>query len=95
MQVTLLSPVLNENELEILKSDHVLKAKTLPTFFNISKGIPGTLQTALDSLCRAADDAVRAGSQLLILSDRASHLVRAALLPCFIDAYNYVASFIS
>lgn len=73
-QVTLLSPVLNENELDILKADRVLKAKTLPTFFNISKGIPGTLQTALDSLCKAADDAVRAGSQLLILSDRTNHL---------------------
>jgi len=76
--------VLNENELDILKADHVLKAKTLPTFFNISKGIPGTLQTALDSLCKSADDAVRAGSQLLILSDRTNHLVRAVVLPCSI-----------
>lgn len=84
--MTLLSPVLNENELEILKADRVLKAKTLPIFFNISKGIPGTLKTALDSLCKAADDAVRTGSQLLILSDRTNHLVRAVVLPYFIDA---------
>lgn len=73
-QVTLLSPVLNEKELELLKMDNVLKAKTLRTYFNISKGIPGALQSALDSLCRAADDAVRAGSQLIILSDRNNHL---------------------
>ena len=90
--MTLLSPVLNEKELEILKADNVLNAKTLPIFFNIDKGIPGALQTALDSLCKAADDAVRAGSQLLILSDRTNQLVRAVLLPYFIDAFKPVVN---
>jgi hypothetical protein len=92
-QVTLLSPVLNEEELEILKADDVLNAKTLPIFFDIGKGIPGALQTALDSLCKAADDAVRGGSQLLILSDRSNHLVRT-VLPYFIDSFKPVVNLI-
>lgn len=92
--MTLLSPVLNEIELEILKADNVLNAKTLPIFFNIDKGIPGALQTALDSLCKAADDAVRAGSQLLILSDRSNHLVRA-VLPYVISAFKPVVNLVT
>lgn len=74
-QVTLTSPVLNDKELDLLKADDVLRPKTLTMFFNVSKGIPGALQRALGTLCKAADEAVRAGSQLLILSDRTATLV--------------------
>lgn len=88
--MTLLSPVLNEKELELLKMDNVLKAKTLRTYFNISKGIPGALQSALDSLCRAADDAVRAGSQLIILSDRNNHLVSSNFLSYLVYTFENV-----
>ncbi|XP_024543692.1 ferredoxin-dependent glutamate synthase, chloroplastic [Selaginella moellendorffii] len=74
-QLKLLSPVLNEGELETLKTDPVLKASTIPTFFDISNGLEGSLSSALDKLCEVADEAVRGGSQLLILSDRANDLV--------------------
>ncbi|GAB2210097.1 hypothetical protein Droror1_Dr00015350 [Drosera rotundifolia] len=73
-QVFLSSPVLNEGELEALLSDLVLKPKVLPAFFNIRKGVEGSLQKTLHRLCEAADEAVRNGSQLLVLSDRSDEL---------------------
>ncbi|KAI4386564.1 hypothetical protein MLD38_004487 [Melastoma candidum] len=73
-QVSLSSPVLNEAELEALQKNPSLKPQVLRTFFEIRKGIEGSLEKALNRLCEAADDAVRSGSQLLILSDRAEEL---------------------
>lgn len=73
-QVTLSSPVLNEGELDSLKKDLYLKPCRLPIFFDISKGLDGSLQKAINRLCEAADEAVRGGSQILILSDRADRL---------------------
>lgn len=73
-QVTLSSPVLNEGELDSLKKDSYLKPCILPIFFDISKGLDGSLQKAINRLCEAADEAVRDGSQILILSDRADRL---------------------
>ena len=74
MKVTLTNPILNDDELESLKVDEKLKAYR-PIFFDVSKGVDGSLKRALDRLCEAADDAVRSGSQLLILSDRLDELV--------------------
>ena len=82
-KVTLSSPVLNEVELETLVKDTALKTQVLPTFFDIGKGIDGSLQRALEKLCEAADEAVRSGSQLLILSDRTEELV-SLLSQCFL-----------
>ncbi|XP_027352326.1 ferredoxin-dependent glutamate synthase, chloroplastic isoform X1 [Abrus precatorius] len=73
-QVILSSPVLNEGDLESLLKDSHLKSQVLPTFFDITKGIDGSLEKALNKLCEAADEAVRNGSQLLILSDRSEAL---------------------
>ncbi|KAK7378064.1 hypothetical protein VNO80_03500 [Phaseolus coccineus] len=73
-QVMLSSPVLNEGELESLLKDSQLKPQVLPTFFDITKGIEGSLEKALNKLCEAADEAVRNGSQLLVLSDRSEAL---------------------
>ncbi|KAG6580883.1 Ferredoxin-dependent glutamate synthase 1, chloroplastic/mitochondrial, partial [Cucurbita argyrosperma subsp. sororia] len=73
-QVTLSSPVLNEGELESLLRDPHLKAQVLPTFFDIRKGVDGSLGKILNRLCDAADEAVRNGSQLLVLSDRSEEL---------------------
>ncbi|KAK8649235.1 hypothetical protein V6N13_129968 [Hibiscus sabdariffa] len=73
-QVSLSSPVLNEGELESLLKDPQLKAQVLPTFFDIRKGIEGSLDKTLYKLCEAADEAVRNGSQLLVLSDRSDDL---------------------
>jgi glutamate synthase (ferredoxin) len=75
LKVTLTNPVLNDGELESLKADAKLKAYQLPIFFDVTKGVEGSLQRALERLCEAADDAVRSGSQLLILSDRLDELV--------------------
>lgn len=75
MQVTLSDPVLSEGELESLKGMESLKPATLPTFFDVSDGVEGALQRGLDQLCEAADEAVRSGSQLLILSDRTETMV--------------------
>lgn len=69
------SPVLNEGELESLLKDPHLKPRVLPTFFDIRKGVEGSLQKRLNKLCEAADEAVRNGSQLLVLSDRSDELV--------------------
>uniref|UniRef100_A0A453AU38 glutamate synthase (ferredoxin) n=1 Tax=Aegilops tauschii subsp. strangulata TaxID=200361 RepID=A0A453AU38_AEGTS len=73
-QVTLSSPVLNEGELESLLKDPKLKPKVLSTYFNIRKGLDGSLENAIKALCEEADAAVRSGSQLLVLSDRSEAL---------------------
>ena len=70
------SPVLNEGELESLLNDPSLKPQVLPTFFDIRKGVDGSLEKTLNKLCEAADEAVRNGSQLLVLSDRSDVLVK-------------------
>lgn len=69
------NPVLNEGEIESLLKDPYLKPQVLPTFFYIRKGVEGSLERTLSKLCEAADEAVRNGSQLLILSDRSDELV--------------------
>ncbi|CAK9188496.1 unnamed protein product [Ilex paraguariensis] len=73
-QVILPSPVLNEGELETLLKDPHLKPQVLSTFFDIRKGVDGSLEKTLYKLCQAADEAVRNGSQLLVLSDRSDEL---------------------
>lgn len=73
--------MLNEGDLESLLNDPLLNPQVLPTFFDITKGVEGSLEKALDRLCEAADEAVRNGSQLLIFSDRSDALV-SAILKC-------------
>ncbi|XP_022766578.1 ferredoxin-dependent glutamate synthase, chloroplastic isoform X2 [Durio zibethinus] len=73
-QVALSSPVLNEGELESLLKDPQLRAQVLPTFFDIRKGVEGSLEKTLYKLCEAADEAVRNGCQLLVLSDHTDEL---------------------
>lgn len=85
--MSLSSPVLNEAELEALQKNPSLKPQVLRTFFEIRKGIEGSLEKALYRLCEAADDAVRSGSQLLILSDRSEELVSS--LPCIYMADHF------
>jgi glutamate synthase (ferredoxin) len=72
-QVVLSGPVLNERELEGLLGDPLLKSQILPTFFDIRRGIEGSLKKGLLKLCEAADEAVRNGSQVLVLSDRSDN----------------------
>lgn len=81
---------MNEGELDSLIKDFKLKAQVLSTYFDIRKGLDGALEKALQKLCEAADEAVRDGCQLLILSDRSEELVSIFLLHlCAVLAVNY------
>lgn len=79
-QVILSSPVLNEGELDSLLKDPILKPQILRTFFDVRKGVEGSLKKSLDKLCEAADEAVRNGSHLLVLSDRYDEQVYGLVL---------------
>ncbi|WP_153799894.1 glutamate synthase large subunit [Foetidibacter luteolus] len=70
--VALKQPVLNNHELEKLRSidTGIFQAKTLQTYFR-ADGKPGSLKAGLDRLCRYAVDAANDGFEVLILSDRA------------------------
>src|SRR5690606_28760378 len=56
----------------------IFQAKTLQCYFN-ANGNPGALQDGLDRLCRYAEDAVRDGFEVIILSDRAIDSQHAAI----------------
>jgi glutamate synthase domain-containing protein 2/glutamate synthase domain-containing protein 1/glutamate synthase domain-containing protein 3 len=64
-------PVLRDAELEAIRQiDHAgFKAETLSTLYKIGAGGEG-LRSAIDKLCRDASQAVAAGANMLILSDR-------------------------
>ncbi|MGO1787771.1 MAG: glutamate synthase large subunit [Sphingobacterium sp.] len=70
--VTLQHPILTSNELEKLRSidTGVFQAKTLQSYFR-ADGKTGSLEAGLERLCRYADDAVKDGFEVIILSDRA------------------------
>ncbi len=69
--VSLDSPFIDNEQLAKFKSlrDHALRATVIPMLFQ-AKGGPAALAPALDSLCKAADDAIANGAKVLILSDR-------------------------
>jgi glutamate synthase (ferredoxin) len=75
--------VLNEGELELLLNDPKMKPKVLSTYFDIRKGLDGSLDRAIKALCEEADAAVRSGSQLLVLSDRSEEPVSTNALVCY------------
>jgi len=84
-------PVLNERELEGLLGDPLLKSQILPTFFDIRRGIEGSLKKGLLKLCEAADEAVRNGSQVLVLSDRSDNPVHTSFqVYAFNCDFNYI-----
>ncbi|MFM8276905.1 MAG: glutamate synthase central domain-containing protein, partial [Cyanobium sp.] len=62
------TPVLNEAELVAL-ADHGLPVTSLSLLFAINDG-PAALAHAIERLCRQAEEAVSAGSAILVLSDR-------------------------
>lgn len=78
--VTLEHPILTSSELEKLRSidTGAFQAKTLQSYFR-ADGSSGALQAGLDRLCRYADDAVRDGFEVIILSDRAIDSQHAAI----------------
>ncbi|MDR2285402.1 MAG: glutamate synthase large subunit, partial [Sphingobacterium sp.] len=78
--VTLEHPILTSSELEKLRSidTGVFQAKTLQAYFR-ADGKPGSLEAGIERLCRYADDAVRDGFEVIILSDRAIDSQHAAI----------------
>lgn len=78
------NPVLNEGELDSLLKDPYLKPQILKTFFDIRKGVEGSLEKRVARLCEEADEAVRNGCQLLVLSDRSDELVSTLIRGYFI-----------
>ncbi len=67
-QLKLDSPVLNDDELAAIHTTG-FKTATLSTLYLISDG-PGGLKQAIARLCQQADDAVKQGATILVLSDR-------------------------
>ena len=78
--VTLEHPILTSTELEKLRSidTGVFQAKTLQAYFR-ADGKAGSLEAGIERLCRYADDAVRDGFEVIILSDRAIDSQHAAI----------------
>ncbi len=70
--VALKHPVLSNYDLEKIRSidTGIFQAKTLQMYFRADNK-PGSLQKALDRICRYAVDAVEDGFEVLILTDRA------------------------
>jgi len=68
-QVLIDSPLLLDAELEALAGMTALKPVQLPMRFRAG-GPAGTLKRTLQDLCAQAEKAVRAGSELVILTDR-------------------------
>nr|MBX2862178.1 glutamate synthase subunit alpha [Leptolyngbyaceae cyanobacterium MAG.088] len=62
------SPVLNDNELELIRQG-CLQTATVSTLYAVEDG-PDGLASALNVLCVQADAAVKAGAEVIILSDR-------------------------
>ncbi|MGD1928384.1 MAG: glutamate synthase-related protein [Leptolyngbyaceae cyanobacterium] len=62
------SPVLNEAELQTIRQSS-FKTATLSTLYGLTAG-PTGLKQAIQALCDRATEAVQAGSEILILSDR-------------------------
>jgi glutamate synthase (ferredoxin) len=66
------SPVINDQELESIKSSG-FKTQELSTLYKIETG-PNGLQEAVSKLCQQATDKVKAGVEIIILSDRVAYL---------------------
>ena len=79
-QLVLETPILLDAQLEQLRQVHsaIFKARTLDVTWPVSEG-PAGMDAALERLCREADAALAAGTNILILSDRAVGEERAPL----------------
>ncbi|OUC12851.1 MAG: glutamate synthase large subunit [Alkalinema sp. CACIAM 70d] len=72
------TPVLGDTELEGVRQSGFQTA-TLSTLYSITDG-PAGLKQAVEALCQKAAEAVQAGAEILILSDRANPQGQAAQL---------------
>jgi glutamate synthase (ferredoxin) len=78
-QIEIDSPVLNESELEQIQQMGFVSSK-LDIVFPLDLG-PHGLKAAIEDICNAAVAAVKAGTEILILSDRALDADRAFVPP--------------
>ena len=89
-QLRIGQPVFTKREMAALRvvRDPTLRAVTLPALFDACD-IHG-LERAVDSLCRAASDAVASGAAILILSDRGIDVDHAAIpAPLAVSAVHH------
>ncbi|MEM6451139.1 MAG: glutamate synthase large subunit [Cyanobacteria bacterium P01_D01_bin.105] len=63
------TPFITNAELEKIKSNNQFKTTVLPILFDPDAGEAG-LAGAMEALCLSADEAIEAGNEILILSDR-------------------------
>jgi glutamate synthase domain-containing protein 2/glutamate synthase domain-containing protein 1/glutamate synthase domain-containing protein 3 len=70
-QLVIDNPILRDDELERLRAvdSNVFRARTIDFTWPVSEGVPG-LEAALERICAEADDALAAGVNVLVLSDR-------------------------
>src|SRR5690606_2602086 len=81
-QVQLEQPILTPKEFDKLRFvDHEgFQAKTINTYFFVNSGDNGkALAFGLERICRYAEDAIKDGFEILILSDRAVDSDHAAI----------------
>ncbi|MCC0175710.1 glutamate synthase large subunit [Waterburya agarophytonicola K14] len=66
------SPIINDEELSAIESSN-FKTEKLSTLYKIETG-PNGLRDAVTKICQAATDAVKAGVEIIILSDRSEDI---------------------
>jgi glutamate synthase domain-containing protein 2/glutamate synthase domain-containing protein 1/glutamate synthase domain-containing protein 3 len=81
-QLVIDNPILRDPELEALRQvdSTVFKAHTIDTTWPVEDGTDG-LDQAVERICAEADDALAAGANILVLSDRAVGPERAPVPP--------------
>ncbi len=89
MRLEVKQPVLSNEHLERIRHiedncDGAFRTRTLSICYTVDQGAAG-MESALEALCARAEEAVRGGFNILILSDRcvdADHIAIPALLAC-------------
>ena len=86
--VHLMTPILNESELEkILRLN--IKAKKLSTLISITDGAIG-LEKGINNLCKNAEELVRSGVEIIVLSDRGVNALNTYIPPlCAVGAVHH------
>ncbi|HBE78155.1 MAG TPA: glutamate synthase large subunit, partial [Firmicutes bacterium] len=79
-QLKLQTPILSNNELAKIANlaQPYFKAVTLPILFKVNEGGSG-LKKAMDLLCYAASQEIKAGANIIVLSDRGANKESAAI----------------
>ncbi len=79
-QLVIDNPILRDEELERLRQveSDVFRAHTIDITWPVADGVSG-LEPALDRICAEADEALRAGANILVLSDRATNAERVPM----------------